>query len=114
MSCPLSAKKKKVDFFSEWEDDTSTDRDEVDEYCGTTFQMTEELDCVNLLAFWEKQGRSFPLLQQLAKRIFSVPATSAASERCFSAAGRIIEARRNRLNPGTVDAILFLHSAKKK
>ena len=97
--------------FSEWEDETPAATDEVDDYCSTTFQLTASDE--NLLFFWEKQGR-FPRLQQLAKRFLCIPATSAASERCFSAAGRVIEARRNRLNPGTVDAILYLHSAKKK
>ncbi len=41
------------------------------------------------------------------------PATSASSERTFSSAGRVLESRCNRLNPGTVDAILFLHSERK-
>ena len=47
----------------------------------------------------------------LARGVLCVPASSASSERAFSSAGRVLEARRNRLNPGTVDAILFLHSA---
>lgn len=106
------AKKQKVDF-TEWEDDTPQSMDEVEEYCSTIFQFEQSSE-EDLLSFWEKQDRSFPKLQHLARRILCIPATSAASERSFSAAGRIIEARRNRLNPGTVDAILFLHSAKKQ
>lgn len=52
-------------------------------------------------------------LRALARRILCIPASSAASECTFSSAGRVIEARRNPLNPGTVDSILFLHSARK-
>ncbi|KAF1377848.1 hypothetical protein PFLUV_G00205000 [Perca fluviatilis] len=104
------AKKQQVDF-TEWEDETPS-MDEVEEYCATNVACEESSED-NLLSFWEKQDRSFPRLRRLARRILCIPATSAASERSFSAAGRIMEARRNRLNPGTVDAILFLHSAKK-
>jgi hypothetical protein len=39
-----------------------------------------------------------------------VPASSAASERLFSAAGRVLEKRRQSLSPRNVDAILFLRS----
>ncbi|XP_044069250.1 zinc finger protein 618-like [Siniperca chuatsi] len=107
------AKKQKVDF-TEWEDERPKLMDEVEEYCSTNFLFEESEE--NLLSFWEKQDRSFPRLQHLARRILCIPATSAVSERSLSAAGcnSIIEARRNRLNPGTVDAILYLHSAKKK
>ena len=68
----------------------------------------------DLLGFWgaqEKQG-SFPMLTKVARMILCIPASSAASERAFSSAGRVLEARRNRLNPETVDAILFLHSSR--
>lgn len=99
--------------FTEWEEESDTIiLDEVQKYCSTNFRIDGSAE-ENLLSFWEKQGQSFPRLQHLAKRILCIPATSAASERSFSAAGRFIEARRSRLNPDTVDAILFLYSAKK-
>ncbi|KAL2094313.1 hypothetical protein ACEWY4_009032 [Coilia grayii] len=82
--------------------------DEVQDYSSTNFNLGSVDE--NLLSFWKAQGQTFPRLQHLAKRILSIPATSAASERSFSAAGRVIEARRSRLNPDTVDAILFLHT----
>ncbi|KAL2101911.1 hypothetical protein ACEWY4_003672 [Coilia grayii] len=105
------AKKSKTDV-TEWEDDDTGPVDEVQDYSSTNFDLGSVDE--NLLSFWKAQGQTFPRLQHLAKRILSIPATSAASERSFSAAGRVIEARRSRLNPDTVDAILFLHSAKKK
>jgi len=48
-------------------------------------------------------------LAVLARKILSVPASSAASERAFSAAGQTITERRTSLKPDTVDSILFLH-----
>ena len=52
----------------------------------------------------------FPMLAKLAHRELGKPASSAPSERVFSKAGFVIQARRNRLAPSTVNNILFLHS----
>ena len=43
-------------------------------------------------------------------QVLVIPATSAGSERTFSAAGRIIEERRSHLDPDTVDSILRVRS----
>lgn len=40
---------------------------------------------------------NFPHLSMLAKQIFSIPASSASSERSFSTAGRVVEERRSAL-----------------
>ena len=84
--------------------------DEVQEYSSTNFHIDGSA-VENRLSFWKKQHES--RLQHPAKRIVCIPATSAASKRSLSAAGHVIEARRSRLNPDTVDAIIFLDSAKK-
>ena len=44
-------------------------------------------------------------------RYLTPPATSTAVERLFSAAGMIMEARRNKLSPKYVDKLLFLREA---
>ena len=41
---------------------------------------------------------------------FAIPASSAASERSFSAAGCTVSARRTALSSENVDDILFIHS----
>lgn len=106
-------KKPRVDF-AEWADDAADVglTNELERYRAAHFKL-DDCDEDRLLEFWERQAPTFPRLRALARRILCVPASSAASERTFSSAGRVIEARRNRLNPGTVDSILFLHSARK-
>ena len=52
----------------------------------------------------------FPNLSKLARRIYSIPCTSAAVEREFSVAGQIVNQRRSNLDPTTVNNILFLRS----
>lgn len=45
------------------------------------------------------------------KKLLTAPATSTAVERLFSAAGLIMEAKRNRLSPDTLDEMLFVREA---
>ena len=42
--------------------------------------------------------------------LFGVPASSATSERVFSASGRILEKRRQSLDPDIVDDILLIRN----
>ena len=61
----------------------------------------------NPLHFWRLHHHSYPRLAKIAKRIFAVPATSAAVEREFSLTGNIITKKRSRLSPDIVDDIIF-------
>ena len=64
----------------------------------------------NPLPFWKDHEQKFPCLSLLARRLFSIPVTSAAVERSFSAAGLAITERRSALDPDTVNDILFVRS----
>jgi len=67
----------------------------------------------NPLNFWRDHHDKFPRLSRLARRIFSMPATSASVERQFSGAGLIIQERRTNLNPEQLDNILLIRSMQK-
>ena len=62
------------------------------------------------LQFWALEGGQWPNLQPLARRLFSLIATSASSERNFSAMGFIHNKVRNRLKHATVDKIVFVRA----
>ena len=64
----------------------------------------------NPLPFWKDHEQKFPCLSLLARRLFSIPVTSTAVERSFSAAGLAITERRSSLDPDTVNDILFVRS----
>ena len=49
------------------------------------------------LVFWHEQESVSPNLSKLAKKIFCIPASSAAVERAFSSAGVIISQRRSNI-----------------
>jgi hypothetical protein len=67
----------------------------------------------NPLPFWEYYQDQFPYLAKLARRLYSIPATSAGVERQFSAAGVLVNERRSSLNPDTVEDVLFVRSMQK-
>ena len=46
-------------------------------------------------------------MARLARRYFSIPATSVRSEEIFSVAGNILSEKRNRLLPENVDKLVF-------
>ena len=52
-------------------------------------------------------------MAKLAKRVLGIPATSAASERAFNSASRVIEERRSCFKSETIDALLFLRDYEK-
>ncbi|XP_060794120.1 E3 SUMO-protein ligase ZBED1-like isoform X3 [Neoarius graeffei] len=104
---------KRRRMFLEWEDTLDLiEPDEVQHCMQSHFSLDECNE--DVLGFWGAHCHDFPLMSMLARAVLCVPATSASSKRAFSSVGRVLEARRNRLNPGTVDAILFLHSASKQ
>ena len=65
------------------------------------------------LEFWKENGREFPLLAEVARRILCISASSAQSERDFSAVSRTITDARSRLSvsPRTVEAMELIRRA---
>ncbi|CAF3838540.1 unnamed protein product [Rotaria sp. Silwood1] len=85
--------------------------DELDQYL--IMKIDKSLTTNNPLDFWRYHSKQFPLLSKLAKRIYSIPATSYNVERQFSSAGLVINQRRTNINPEQVDNILLIRSFKK-
>ena len=102
------AKKRRVFDFKDLcdpEDDQQQSRNELAEYVN--LKSAQDSD---ILQFWKDNRLLFPKLFQVANRVLCIPATSSASERVFSLAGRTLEKRRARLSSDTVNGLLFLHS----
>ena len=76
---------------------------EVDRYKGE--------ECIDIddkpLMWWKIRESLYPLMARLARRYFSIPATSVRSEEIFSVAGNILSEKRNRLLPENVDKLVF-------
>jgi len=80
---------------------TPANADEV-----TSYLQSRLLADQNLPAWWKKKTQ-FPKLWVLARQLF---ASSAASERSFSAAGCTVSARRTALSSENVNDILFIYT----
>ena len=71
---------------------------------------SDKIIWTNILGWWQLKEGAYPTLASLAKKFLAIEATSAASERLFSTAGRVITRDRNRLDPNTVGQILYIKS----
>lgn len=63
----------------------------------------------SVLEFWQRKKEDFPRLAELAKMLFSIPATSTPVERIFSVAGLVVSAKRSVLSTSNVGMLVFVH-----
>jgi len=59
------------------------------------------------LTWWSRRESSYPRLAKVAKKFFSIQASSSESERIFSVAGGILTEKRNSINPESVGDLVF-------
>ena len=67
---------------------------------------SEEFD---ILAYW-KTNLKYPILQAIARDVLAVPVSTVASEAAFSTSGRVLNERRNRLTPKTLESLMCCQS----
>lgn len=90
------------------EEDISDTQIELDDYKNLRIRG-EDANVIDLLKWWHEQKQRFPRLYGVARFILSIPASSAAAERLFSLAGRLVKFRPN-MRSDLVDEMLFLKS----
>ena len=64
------------------------------------------------LDWWRIKENKYPNVWKLARCVLAIPATLAPSERVFSAAANIVNKKRVRLKPETIDLLFFLRGNK--
>ena len=82
----------------------STSSSEIDQYKA----LPSVPDSDSVLDWWRDHGAMFPVLSKMARRYLAIPASSAASERAWSAFGDIYTKKRNRLHPQTLCKLLLI------
>ena len=98
-------KKAKLEMLAKHSSVRSSNDRELQQYRCISTMPTDDV-----LSWWKKQTETFPKLALLAKGVLAVPATSAPSERIFSIAGLVVQAKRSSFVPENVSKILFMHS----
>ncbi|KAH9361951.1 hypothetical protein HPB48_003640 [Haemaphysalis longicornis] len=103
-----AAKRSLLQEFNEWQDaaEAQTTDSELDSYLRDSDSCE---DIRRLLEWWGAQRKKYRGLSFLAKKVLSIPSTSASSERNFSAAVYVLQERRTCLKPENLDNLLFLH-----
>ncbi|CAF4188990.1 unnamed protein product [Rotaria sp. Silwood2] len=84
--------------------------DEVTQYLLLVQKLNENKNNENPLPWWNEHKSKLPKLSILARRLFSIPATSASVERQFSSAGLVYTDRRNRLDGAQLDNVLLVRA----
>lgn len=64
----------------------------------------------DILHFWRDKRDTLPIMAHVARKVLAVPASSAASERLFSLAGRTIDERRSLLSAEHVNQLMLVKS----
>jgi len=67
--------------------------------------VTDYEDDFDILLWWRDHKLTYPILSIMARDIMAAPVSTISSESCFSLTGRIIEERRQRLLPETVEML---------
>lgn len=76
------------------------------------FRVTciKEKPNVNPSMWWKLSALRFATLGKLAREVFSIQASSVASESAFSSARRLINDRRTRMSDESISTVLLLQS----
>ena len=85
---------------------TATREKTIDSFC---YKMLKK-DSKSVLQYWLVDGKSWPEVQKIAFKLFSMATSSAASERNFSTMGFIHTKLWNSLNVETVEKLVFVKS----
>lgn len=99
----MSKKSKHNDYFFGEPDKSESESDEVDKYMDSPCERTAPLE------YWQRYESVYPKLAQLARRILSVPASSASVERAFSSLRRLIGDDRTLLSAESVETLLKIN-----
>lgn len=109
-NCNRELAKRKVgagsSLLNEYMNNINRNDDEIDAY----LKETVEQENFNLLKWWYERRKKYPRLYKIFREIYSVPISSAPSERVFSCVGNIITDKRSNISAKRVEALLILYS----
>ncbi|KAF7119478.1 hypothetical protein RHSIM_Rhsim13G0108900 [Rhododendron simsii] len=88
----------------------TSSQSELSQYLEINLLSKDELQSFSfdILAWWKKNERTFPILSIMARDLLTPPVSSVASESAFSAGNRVLDERRSRLAPDILDCLICL------
>ncbi|XP_028848973.1 zinc finger BED domain-containing protein 4 [Denticeps clupeoides] len=103
---PQPSPSKRSKLFSFIKQRPNTQAKSVDQELAT--YLHEEPTDEDPLHYWKRKSIDFPLLSQVAKKVFTVPATSTGVERIFGTVGKMLRPERCRLLPKNLETLIYL------
>ncbi|KAF7656044.1 hypothetical protein LDENG_00046990 [Lucifuga dentata] len=70
--------------------------------------LREEPTDEEALHYWQRKAIDFPLLAQVAKRAFTIPACDTVVKSIFTTAGRCLQAEKGRVLPKNLETLIYL------
>ena len=80
-------------------------KDEVDKYLLEAAEDPANFK-FDLLGWWKENAARYPILSQIARDVFVVPASTVASESAFSLGKRVVDPFRASLTPKMVECLV--------
>ncbi len=121
---PRNNKKRVAQFLVDYLDTEEETIDVVQEQLSLEVRVSREVELFKLchgcsltctegsyvdpLQWWKENYKIYPNVWLVAIRILCIPATSAPAERVFSAASNLVNKKRIRLHPDSVDLLIYL------
>ena len=81
-------------------------RNQIEKYV-CVLAKAEDFEC-DVLAYWKSNEKEVPDLAKLARAVLGIPASSASSERMFSAAGNTITTQRTNLSSTKAEQLVLI------
>ena len=90
--------------FLERDKNQTYEKSDLDKYLeNANIPLEDNFDILN---WWKTNGSTYPVLQQVARDILSIPISTVPSESAFSTSGRVLDPYRSRLLPQAVEALM--------
>ena len=109
-----SGSKKRTSVFDdsddEFDDTVIQTKSEIEKFVELASTVPSKYEGFDILLWWKTNQAQFPLLAKVARSILCIPASSAESERVFSAASNIVTEKRTRILPKNLDGLITIKS----
>lgn len=106
MNVNIEPQKKKLSAFLNEISEVDQDKSDLEKYCSASLVRWPEGEYFDILSWWKTHGSQYPILTMVARDVLAIPASTVASESAFSAAGRVVDKYRSRLDPEVVEALI--------
>jgi hAT family C-terminal dimerisation region len=70
--------------------------------------MLNENEDVDIMTWWKRNARGYPMLAMMAHDVFAVPVSTVPSESCFSSVNRILSDKRSKLGAHVFERLVCL------